>query len=49
VLTAVLTAAASAAPTPADQAVRRGGWRDPASQHRRPGQPGPNGWRAAQR
>jgi hypothetical protein len=48
VVTALVTAAAGggddAAPAPRG---RRGGWNDPARQHRRPLIPGPNGWRAA--
>ena len=48
VLTAVVSAAGPSADAPPSR-VRRGGWNDPAAQHRRPLTPGPNGWRAALR
>jgi hypothetical protein len=44
-LTAVVAVASAAVP-PALDRVRRGGWNDPAWQHRRPLRPGPNAWRA---
>ena len=48
VVTALVTAgAAGATDEPPAPRVRRGGWSDPARQHRRPLVPGPNAWRAA--
>jgi hypothetical protein len=46
VLTAVVTAASGGEPAQTER-VRRGGWNDPAAQHRRPLIPGPNAWRAS--
>ncbi len=46
---AVITALVSAgggAPEPAAAPAPRGGWSDPARQHRGPLVPGPNAWRA---
>ena len=48
VVTAVLSAAASAAPA-GNPAPQRGRWADPFDQHRRPWQNGAGGWRAAVR
>jgi hypothetical protein len=45
-LAALVAVAGSAAPEPVER-VRRGGWNDPALQHRRPPLPGPNAWRAS--
>jgi hypothetical protein len=45
VLTAVIAAAGGDADAPAAP-VRRGGWSDPARQHRRPFVPGDNAWRS---
>jgi hypothetical protein len=48
-LTAIVTAAAGAAPAPAaaEAPQRRGRWNDPAYTHRRLWPTGPGGWRAA--
>jgi hypothetical protein len=48
-LTAVVASASTAEEPPAKEPARRGGWSDPATMHRRPLLPGPNGWRAATR
>jgi hypothetical protein len=45
-LAAIVAATGNPAPEPV-QRVRRGGWNDPAHQHRRPLLAGPNGWRAS--
>jgi poly(3-hydroxybutyrate) depolymerase len=44
---AAVVAVAAAAPSEPVERVRRGGWNDPAHQHRRPLLPGPNAWRAS--
>ena len=49
VVTAVVTAAASAGEPEPVERVRRGGWNDPAGMHRRPLLPGPNAWRSSAR
>jgi Acyl-CoA carboxylase epsilon subunit len=47
-LTAVVAVASATTPA-APERVRRGGWNDPAWQHRRPLIPGPNAWLASVR
>lgn len=46
VVTALVTAVASAAPAEPASRIRRGGWSDPSRLHRPPLLPGPNGWRS---
>lgn len=46
VVTALVTAAVAAGPSPAPR-ERRGGWNDPAGLRRRTLLPGPNAWRAS--
>lgn len=46
VVTALVTAVASAAPAEPASRIRRGGWNDPSRLHRAPLLPGPNGWRS---
>jgi hypothetical protein len=46
---AAVVAAASGSPTTQADRVRRGGWNDPAAQHRRALIAGPNAWRASAR
>lgn len=49
VVTALVTAAASAGGDAAPEPPRRGRWNDPAALHRQPLLSGPGGWRAAVR